>query len=273
MISHKLVVYSCLTGGYDEIRQVVNDIDIDFIMFTDLNENEWPKDTGWTFRKVDNSLASTPHLLNRYYKMHPHIIVPEYKTSFYIDTNIQILKTDALKERNKTLTESNAFIAISNHPDRKCIYEECKAVVKFNKIKKIDAYKHKQYLINEGYPKNNGLFENNLIWRNNHNENTILLMNEWWLIVNKEGLSKRDQLSFVYVLWKLGMECVQLFGEKTCTRNHPEFKIKGGHKVKSNIVGFKEIRKTIIQIRLQKDIKIIRLFGIYLLNKNTKSSH
>jgi hypothetical protein len=267
MESQKLVVYSCLTGGYDDIRSVVKDIDIDFIMFTDINEDEWPKNTGWTFRKVDESLASTPHLLNRYYKMHPHVVVSEYESSFYIDTNIQILKTDALKTLNKKLTESDSFIAISTHPDRKCIYEECKAVVKFNKIRKADAKKHKEFLIENGYPKNNGLFENNLIWRKSHNKNTILLMKEWWATINKEGLSKRDQLSFVYVLWKLEMKCESLFGEKNCTRNHPDLKIIGGHKVKSNIMTFKDIRKSIIQIRLKKDVKIIRLFGVYLLNK------
>lgn len=267
MESQKLVIYSCLTGGYDDIRSVVKDVDIDFIMFTDINEDELPKNTGWTFKKVDESLASTPHLLNRYYKMHPHVVVSEYATSFYIDTNIQILKTDALKKLNKKLAESDSFIAISTHPDRKCIYEECKAVVKFNKIRKADAKKHKEFLIENGYPKNNGLFENNLIWRQSHNKNTILLMKEWWATINKEGLSKRDQLSFVYVLWKLEMKCDSLFGEKNSTRNHPDLKIIGGHKVKSNIMTFKDIRKSIIQIRLKKDVKIIRLFGVYLLNK------
>ena len=270
MRSKKLVVYSCLTGGYDYIRPVICDNDIDFIMFTDTEEQDWPENTGWTFRKVNNSFADTPHMLNRYYKLHPHIVVPEYETSFYIDTNIQILNTASLKERNKELTDSNIYIAASKHPDRKCIYEECKAVVKFNKIKKKEAQSHKAFLISEGYPKDNGLFENNLIWRKNHDGNATLLMNKWWDILNQEGLSKRDQLSFVYVLWKLGLKCEKLFGEKTCTRNHSSFKIIGGHKIKSDVKTFKDIRKYIIQVRFKKDVKIIRLFGIYFLNKKKK---
>jgi len=236
-------------------------------MFTDTEENVWPENTGWIFKKVNKSFADTPHMLNRYYKLHPHIVVPEYDTSFYIDTNIQILNAVSLKNRNSELADSSAFIAASKHPSRKCIYEECEAVVKFNKIKKIEAQKHKNFLIKEGYPEDNGLFENNLIWRKNHDSDTILLMDKWWSILNQDGLSKRDQLSFVYVLWKLGLQCEKLFGEDTCTRNHSSFKIIGGHKVKENISSFKKIRKFIIQIRFKKNVKIIRLFGIYLLNK------
>ena len=53
----------------------------------------------------------------------------------------------------------------------------------------------------EGYPENNGLITAPILIRKHFDNEVTKVMEAWWNIVNTE--SKRDQLSFNYVAWKL----------------------------------------------------------------------
>ena len=55
------------------------------------------------------------------------------------------------------------------------------------------------FLQQQGMPRNFGLNETNIIYRK-HTANVKKLMDDWWFMI--ENYSKRDQLSFSYVLWK-----------------------------------------------------------------------
>ena len=52
--------------------------------------------------------------------------------------------------------------------------------------------------------KNYGFTENNLIYRKHNEKDIVDLMDEWWYLL--KNYAKRDQLSFVWLLWKRGIE-------------------------------------------------------------------
>ena len=74
-------------------------------------------------------------------------------------------------------------------------------------------------------PKYYGLAEDNLIFRK-HCDKTAKLMDEWWYMV--ENYSKRDQLSFMYILWKNGitLENKKIDNVKTDYKNFLLFRHK-----------------------------------------------
>lgn len=202
LISKKMVVYSCITGNYDSIQEPLFDFDsVDFIMFSDC-PTMISSDSAWKFREIPKKLEEfTNSEKNRYIKLHPFEFFENYDYALYIDGNIKIISHPlffSLDEVNEKIG-----IAMHNHHARSCVYKEaavCKLLKRGN-IKKIqlqvDRYKK------EGFPKDWGLFEANVIAVDLKDHNANMLMNEWWRELNKSG-SGRDQIAFPYVLWKLG---------------------------------------------------------------------
>jgi len=88
---NKKVVYTCLTGNYDTLPlHSYLAYDWDYVCFTDSEELLKAKQFGaWrirpiAFSKLDNARN------NRWHKTHPHVILPDYDESIYIDANIAI---------------------------------------------------------------------------------------------------------------------------------------------------------------------------------------
>ena len=78
--------------------------------------------------------------------------------------------------------------------------------------------------ISEGYPKNNGLATNPIIVRNHNDSDAIAVMEDWWSEIKYN--SKRDQLSFNYIVWKNQFNFVYLQGD---SRNNEYFVSVGKH--------------------------------------------
>lgn len=55
-----------------------------------------------------------------------------------------------------------------------------------------------------GFPEHYGLGENNILYRRHNEPALVRVMEDWWYFL--ENYSRRDQLSFVYVLWKNGFD-------------------------------------------------------------------
>jgi len=138
--------------------------------------------------------------LNRYYKMMPCAEFPSAEYTIYHDGNIQML-VDPLKLVNKYLGEHD--IAVFAHPDRQCVYAEGKACWEQHKASRLDVETTLASLRAVGYPKDNGLAACWVIIRRN-TEQTRQLGTEWFDAYSALP-AKRDQLSFDYVCWKLGI--------------------------------------------------------------------
>lgn len=197
--SFKIVLYTCITGKYDQLIQPsFHNADVKYICFTDNEDWIAKKQLGvWEirnlyFNELDNILN------NRWHKTHPHILFPEYTESIYIDGNIDI-KDNYLFELIQKRKDSE--ILIPNHFSRYDIFQEVKICQRYGKITKQQGKMIVNFMKEKKYPKKYGLNENNLIYRKHHNEKVIQLMEKWWVMIR--DFVPRDQLSLSYLLFEM----------------------------------------------------------------------
>lgn len=190
----RTVVYTALFGGYDRLPEPVGDTACDFVCFTDdpgLTSKRW--------RIVRITATRAPAMMNRHVKLHPHLYVPEYDASVYIDANLQVRRDPgALADRYLAA----AAFAAPRHPERDCVYEEIATCVA---VGKADAAKASEQIARyraEGYPAHHGLTENRLLLRRHHDPAVIALMEAWWREL-MAGIP-RDQASLQVVAWRSG---------------------------------------------------------------------
>ena len=197
---YKKVCYSVISGNYDRI--IEPDIVTpgwQYIMFTDQPN---VKSNVWDIRLLPKEIIEDKTLnqvkRQRIMKIQPYRFF-EYDICVWVDGNIRIKKN-----LNKLCEKfPNVQFAVARHPDRDCIYDECKAIIRYHK----DTRKNMETQINlyrsDGYPAHNGLCETNVMIRRNTPE-VNRLMDMWadWL----RRYSHRDQMSLNYCMWKLGFE-------------------------------------------------------------------
>ena len=191
------VVYTCITGDYDtliEPRYVTEGFD--YVCFTD---NPSLTSNTWDIRPIPQELESLSKVKQqRYIKINAHKFFSEYTMSIWVDGNITI-KGDLNEFIGLTLT-GDTSVYVPQHPLRNCLYDEAKAVVSMKKDAReivnpqIERYKA------EGFPKDYGLLQSNILLRM-HNDNNCIRLMEAWFDELKDN-SHRDQLSFNYALWK-----------------------------------------------------------------------
>ena len=74
----KIAIYTCITGGYDTLRQPAPAPDgFDFICFRGKGEKSAEREGAWEIRELSCG-GATPTLASRYAKTHPHELLPEY---------------------------------------------------------------------------------------------------------------------------------------------------------------------------------------------------
>lgn len=193
----KKVVYTCITGGYDDLKppKYVNK-DFDYVCFTDNLEM---KSDVWQIRPLPAECEELSQVKKqRYVKINPHKVLSEYDISIWVDGCVSL--NDNLNEFLFDILTDNISIYVPKHPMRNCIYKEAKAVLSMGRDKKeivnpqIERYKK------EGFPAEYGLLQSNILVRKHNEEDCIRLMEAWFNELKDN--SHRDQLSFNYVLWK-----------------------------------------------------------------------
>lgn len=209
-----------MVGGYDEIMQpMVVDDRFDYILFS--NDIKEDRVGVWQVRPMAYTNPDNTRIC-RYVKTHPEDLLPEYAASIWMDSNIRIM-TSVVYARIIELYESGSLIASMNHLERDCIYDEAFEVMYLRFEQEKIVVKWCQKLQKEKYPKHHGLYETNVMFRK-HNTSLISETNVmWWDYIEK--YSKRDQLSFNYVLWKLGVECDYFLDKSFNARNSADFLI------------------------------------------------
>lgn len=83
------------------------------------------------------------------------------------------------------------------------MYEEAEECIRLGKDLPEVIEKQMERYRKEGYKADNGLVVTNVLVRKHTDKNVIKLMNLWWEEIERN--SKRDQLSFNYACWKLGI--------------------------------------------------------------------
>ncbi len=204
---NKFVVYTALFGNYDNlIDPKVKYEGCDFICFTD--QKHFKSDV-WEIRIVEDIDLSL-NMMNRRYKWLPHKFLSEYVISLYIDSNIVLLENP--KRLLEKYCDDNCLVMLPKHPLRNCIYEETIACVERNKASVSSLLEQVRFYKKEQFPKKFGLGENNILFRKHNNKEVINLMEELWNEVNIWN-TKRDQLSFFYLVWKYQFKNIVLMDE------------------------------------------------------------
>lgn len=203
---NKIVVYTAVFGDYSGLIPQPKLPNIDFICYTDQDIEA----KNWNIIKVEPPVANDYTRSNRWYKILPHRhLHKDYQVSVYIDANVWVLKDiNALVKEKMAIAKMACFDHNQNIGDKRdCIYDEYQAILDDGEEKgvyKDDPETMKEQIErfrNEGYPKNHGLITAPILIRKHFDDELVSVMEAWWNIVANE--SKRDQLSFNYVAWKL----------------------------------------------------------------------
>jgi hypothetical protein len=196
-IDGKKVVYTCITGGYDALKDpnYVTD-EFDYICFTDNTDIE---SNVWDIRPLPKECEELTQVKKqRYIKINAHKVLQDYDISIWVDGCVS-LNGDLNKLLSDVITD-NVSVYVPKHPQRNCTYKESKTVLSLRRdAKEIVEPQMKKYM-EEGFPKDYGLLQSNILIRKHNNEDCIRLMEAW----NNEVMngSHRDQLSFNYCCWK-----------------------------------------------------------------------
>jgi hypothetical protein len=169
---------------------------VDYHAFVDEKKQE----SMWT---QHNSLNFTNDKLfkdrrnAKVYKILPFLFLPTYDYYIWIDST-----HDIIKHPLDIITMINGDVSVFKHSERNCIYDESNAV-KFLKYDYLDLIDNQMgNYFKDGYPPKNGLYELPcFVIKNSDTSKKLCLM--WWEQICK--YTSRDQLSFPYVLWKLGI--------------------------------------------------------------------
>lgn len=209
----KTVVYSCVTGRYDKVMttllgsQAIPEDDISYVLFSDQHAVEKKytapgKRIEWSIRPPHWTHPLCQRRTARWHKLNSHVLFPDAEFVVWFDGSQQI-KPIQVREQLVLPHLTNCDIATFKHPDRTCVFQELAACVKLKKDNaalmrsQLDEYRK------AGYPPFNGLVETACLVRR-HTPETISFNKSWWGQI--QSYSYRDQLSFNYIAWKLGMK-------------------------------------------------------------------
>ena len=200
----RIVIYTAITDGFDSIKPpLFTAQNCDYVCFTD---NPQAKAEGWQIRtlpqpftpegpdgkKLDgNRLAKHP-------KVMPHLYLPDYNYSIWIDGSFQIID-DFPKIAERVLVKDN--LAAFVHPEkRSSVFDEAKECMRLCKgcadqiQPQVDRYKA------EGFNRAAGIPACGILIRNHMAPEVIRAMELWWEEI--QNGSERDQISFDYACWK-----------------------------------------------------------------------
>lgn len=150
-----------------------------------------------------------PRRTARYHKVMAHELFPNAEVTLWADGNQQLAE-DPWILADKYLTP-DTHVATYKHPLRRCVHEELDACIKLEKDNPALMRSQVMSYQQAGYPKNHGMCETTVMLRRNVPE--IHGLNEQWWAEIQQG-SKRDQLSFNFVLWRLGLKYARMAGRR-----------------------------------------------------------
>ncbi len=195
-----IVVYTAIFGGKDELKEpAVVPGNCEFVCFSDCHRSS---DT-WNVIE-ERSQSDDPCRAAKIYKILPHRFF-NCRRSVWVDGAFQ-LRGDV----NDLFPRLRHGLGAFRHESRDCIYDEARACIELGKDAPTRIEDQVKRYREEGYPPNNGLISGGFLLRKHTHE--IETLNEMWWNELLSG-SRRDQLSFNYVAWKMGVQYSAIPGE------------------------------------------------------------
>ncbi len=198
-MSNSKVIYTSLTGGYDVLKQPDSiRTDYDYICFSnDLGE----ADIGvWKIRAIP-FVHDSKTRLTRFPKLNPHVVLPEYEASVWVDGNIVI--DEELFTRAEELLEAGATCAMCPHPDRSSVYEEARILIRLMIGEPLLVYRQAAFMLSESFREPGPLCVCSVIFRRHHVPRIVAFSKCWW--EQYQRFSCRDQMSVNYAMKQAGV--------------------------------------------------------------------
>ncbi|MBM4106856.1 MAG: DUF616 domain-containing protein [Phycisphaerae bacterium] len=211
----RIAVVTAVAGGYDDLIPPRNRYEgVDYIAYLDAPATEV---AGWEVRPLPRWSSDPRHAARRDAKL-PKIlaslVLPGYDYYLWHDATHDLL-VDPRELVHRFLPDPGDEVAVFRHWSRDCVYAEGREVRVFdldtsdNIRRQLDAYR------SAGFPPRAGLFELPVILRRASPRTTRLEL-AWWEQICR--YSSRDQLSFPFACWKLGID-VRTISPGTAFRN------------------------------------------------------
>jgi hypothetical protein len=193
----KRVIYTAVFGSYDALAPVSPPSGVDAICFTD---DPAMKAEGWQMRVVEPDYPH-PRTAAKTYKCMPHLYLPEYEQTLWVDGGFTIENPSFPDEALEYLNGSP--MAMFAHPERDCLYQEaayCKDWPKYADQNITGQVEHYRAM---GHPEHWGLYAGGIIARCSNNP-LVQLFGLLWFQENVRW-TYQDQISLPYLLRKLDL--------------------------------------------------------------------
>jgi hypothetical protein len=237
MTNSGAIIYTAITGGYDNLKPPWGEdpgstARLAFVDNPDLYAGTgcpgWRIGLcpGWQIELMGLACLDPLMQAKRCKVLSHEALPPETEFSLWVDGSMEF--SSSLHPRELALQYlGDADLALYRHPKRSCSYDEAHACGRAHlDDPDVMARQMNRYRA-EGYPRNNGLAECSVILRR-HTPAVASLNELWWEEINNG--SRRDQLSFDYTCWKLGIKYALFPGTRYDCRDfkmHPHLKPRG----------------------------------------------
>ena len=191
-----VTVYTAVAGGYDKVRPPRKATAQRHVLFTDTADRV----SGWEIRPFDTVLAD-PTRTAKAPKVLAHRYAGEGDWSIWVDGNVELIAP--AQTLTAEVERAGCSIGLFRHPERYCAFDEAVTCIKRGKDEAETIAAQLARYESEGFPRQFGLAECNVIVRRHNDPIVKLAMEIWWEEIEKG--SKRDQLSFNYALWRAGL--------------------------------------------------------------------
>ena len=185
------------TGVADTLQPQTQEFDnVDFFCFTN---RDWADAGLWKIRPVSG--GDNPRRVARHCKTCLPLLLENYDYCLWMDGCFR-LKVNPWSIARDVLSETTHMAAFK-HESRDSVYDEYKACVRLKKDDPETMRKQVARYRAAGYPEGAGLAETGCVLRRNV-PSVRTFSSLWWEEV--AAGSVRDQLSFDFVCWSLGMK-------------------------------------------------------------------
>ena len=193
------VVYKAVFGGYDVVDPVGEDFseNVDsFVLFTDDMSMDVQ---GWSIVYVKDSSYS-PVELNRFYKLMPHVCLPNSDVTLYIDGNISLTPVGISQVFDFAILKKFDFMNMK-HFSRVSIFDEAEVLLRSDRVDPLRLVREIHDIYKQGFRSEIIMGENNVLFRKTKATKEL---GEMWFMKYLNGAG-RDQISLPPILRDLNI--------------------------------------------------------------------
>ena len=174
------------------------EVGVEYVIFADVPVAY--EHAGWQIRPPVYA-AKMNRRRARLHKVQPHLLFPDADFTLWLDgTLTPITSLRALVD--EYAPEPDVHVVTFAHPKRSCLYDEADELIRRRRDNAQTIRAQVERYRQEGYPAGNGLASTSAVLR--RNSSTARRLDELWRSEIQRG-SFRDQVSFDYCLWKVGL--------------------------------------------------------------------